>query len=211
MGKRRNEAQAMTLPEPERANDVIIARCRQEIEGRLKAKVRAMLLPYWKRKYRLAELGEGFHNPRHSDMILGAGSRIGRYAYIGMGFRSQGPIVVGDLAMLASGIEIVGADHLYDIVGTPTRLGFPSAARPVTVFGLDAWIGSRVTIMEGVRIGAGAVVGSGSLVTRDVEPYTIVGGVPAKLIRRRLDERGEASHIGMVESALVSADPAGNQ
>jgi len=55
--------------------------------------------------------------------------------------------------------------------------------------GNDVWIGSRVAISGGVTIGDGAIVALGAVVTRDVEPYTIVGGVPAKPIRRRFDDR----------------------
>ncbi len=54
--------------------------------------------------------------------------------------------------------------------------------------GHDVWIGHGVTITAGVTIGDGAVVGAGAVVTKDVEPYTIVGGVPAKPIRRRFTE-----------------------
>ncbi len=62
----------------------------------------------------------------------------------------------------------------------------------VTV-GHDVWIGHGVTITAGVTIGDGAVIGAGAVVTKDVEPYTIVGGVPAKPIRRRFTEaQGEA-------------------
>lgn len=57
--------------------------------------------------------------------------------------------------------------------------------------GSDVWIGSNVSILEGVRIGDGAVVAAGAVVNRDVEPYTVVGGVPAKVIKHRFtdDER----------------------
>jgi phosphonate metabolism protein (transferase hexapeptide repeat family) len=58
-------------------------------------------------------------------------------------------------------------------------------SRKVTI-GHDVWIGHGVTIMPGVTIGTGAVIGSGAVVTKDVEPYTIVAGVPAKLIKERL-------------------------
>lgn len=56
------------------------------------------------------------------------------------------------------------------------------------VIGADTWIGANVTFMEGVTIGDGAVVATGSVVVKDVEPYTIVGGVPAKVIRKRFSE-----------------------
>lgn len=58
---------------------------------------------------------------------------------------------------------------------------------PVTI-GHDTWIGHGATILPGVTVGNGAVVGSGAVVSRDVDPYTIVGGVPARAIRRRFDE-----------------------
>lgn len=54
--------------------------------------------------------------------------------------------------------------------------------------GNDVWIGSRATILEGVNIGDGAIVAAGAVVTKDIPPYAIVGGVPAKIIRYRFDE-----------------------
>lgn len=57
-----------------------------------------------------------------------------------------------------------------------------------TIIENDVWIGEGVIIKSGVRIGTGAVVAMGAVVTNDVEPYSIVGGVPAKLIRKRFDE-----------------------
>jgi len=60
------------------------------------------------------------------------------------------------------------------------------ADQPVEV-GHDVWIGHGAVVLPGVEIGTGAVIGAGSVVTRDVEPYTVVAGVPAALIRRRFD------------------------
>ena len=58
-----------------------------------------------------------------------------------------------------------------------------------TVIGNDVWIGSEAIIMPGVRIGDGAVIGTRALITRDIEPYAIMGGNPARLIRKRFEDR----------------------
>ncbi len=55
--------------------------------------------------------------------------------------------------------------------------------------GNDVWVGSRAILMRGIRIGDGAVIGAGAVVTKDVEPYTIVGGVPARPIRKRFSDK----------------------
>jgi acetyltransferase-like isoleucine patch superfamily enzyme len=65
---------------------------------------------------------------------------------------------------------------------------------PVIV-GNDVWIGYRSIIMDGVKIGDGAIVAAGAVVTKDVEPYTVVGGVPAKPIKRRFDTLDNADEI----------------
>ncbi|MGQ3673903.1 CatB-related O-acetyltransferase [Xanthobacter sp. TB0139] len=78
---------------------------------------------------------------------------------------------------------------------------FPSCSydalpAPVTI-GNDVWIGMSATIMGGVAIGDGAIVAANALVTKDVEPYTIVGGVPARVIKRRFDECLSAEMRGL--------------
>ena len=57
--------------------------------------------------------------------------------------------------------------------------------KPLPVIGNDVWIGANCVITAGVRIGTGAVIAAGAVVTKDVEPNSIVGGVPAKIIRYR--------------------------
>ncbi len=59
---------------------------------------------------------------------------------------------------------------------------------PKTCIGNDVWIGNNVTIKYGVKIGDGAIIGTGAVVTKDVEPYSIVGGVPAKIIKYRFKQ-----------------------
>jgi acetyltransferase-like isoleucine patch superfamily enzyme len=66
--------------------------------------------------------------------------------------------------------------------------GLKPAHRKVTI-GSDVWIGERVTILPGVQIGHGAIVGAGAVVTKDVHPYSIVVGIPARVMKYRFTEK----------------------
>lgn len=64
-----------------------------------------------------------------------------------------------------------------------------SEFRESPIIGSDVWIGGNVTVLQGIKIGDGAIVAAGAVVTKDVDPYTIVGGVPAKPIKKRFDDK----------------------
>jgi acetyltransferase-like isoleucine patch superfamily enzyme len=118
--------------------------------------------------------------------------------------KSEKGLRVGRYSSLNTGTRVLlGGNHRSDWVSThPFRIryglpgayedGQPYSNGPVTI-GNDVWVGYDVTIMSGVTIGDGAVVAAGAVVTKDVEPYAIVGGNPAKLIRRRFDEETTAA------------------
>ena len=110
-------------------------------------------------------------------------------------------LIIGKFCQIASGVEFVmnGANHQMNAVSTfpfytlqgwdmapPAREDMPFKGD--TVIGNDVWIGQNVTILPGVHIGDGAIIGANSVVASDVEPYTIVAGNPAKLIRKRFDD-----------------------
>ena len=108
-------------------------------------------------------------------------------------------LIIGKFCQLATGVRFImnGGNHTMDGVSTyPFKVfgkSWGTAAINVvskgdTVIGNDVWIGNSVTMMQGIHIGDGAIIGTNSLVTKDVEPYSIVGGNPAKLIRKRFDE-----------------------
>lgn len=111
-------------------------------------------------------------------------------------------LVIGSFCSIGSGVAFIMAGnqgHRTDWVSTfpffwmpdvPAFAGAQNGYLPAgdTVIGNDVWIGSEAIIMPGVTIGDGAVIGTRSLVTRDVEPYAIVGGNPARVIRKRFDE-----------------------
>ena len=92
-------------------------------------------------------------------------------------FQDQGGIWIGDGALIGHNCVFATLDHDEDPARRSTL-----HARPI-VLEEDVWIGSNATILGGVRIGAGAIVAAGAVVTRDVAPMTIVGGVPARFIR----------------------------
>jgi acetyltransferase-like isoleucine patch superfamily enzyme len=99
--------------------------------------------------------------------------------------------------MLAGSVAIVGGDHVMNSVDVPMIFAGREVSKKVEI-GDDVWIGHGAIILHGVNIGNGANVAAGSVVTKDVAPYTIVGGVPAKLIRYRFDENQIKLHQEML-------------
>lgn len=87
-------------------------------------------------------------------------------------------VTIGDHVVFGHYVDLYASDH------DPDDPAFPRRNAPITIHDW-AWIGSRVMIMKGVTIGEGAVVAAGSLVTKDVAPYTIVAGRPARFMRER--------------------------
>ena len=108
-------------------------------------------------------------------------------------------LIIGNFCQIATGVRFLmnGANHAMSGISTYPFKAFgkawqnapmDSVSKGYTVVGHDVWIGNGATIMQGVKVGNGAIIGTNSLVTKDVEPYTIVGGNPAKLIRKSCDD-----------------------
>jgi maltose O-acetyltransferase len=108
---------------------------------------------------------------------------IGRGTVINHGclLYTTGGLIIGENVSISSGVWLVTGTH---DMNDPL---FPDSYKPI-VIGNHAWIGVRATILAGVTIGEGAVVMAGAVVTRDVPPYAVIGGVPAKILtQRKLD------------------------
>ena len=180
---------------PMRVRDEIIAQCRSDVEPEWKRLAR-LVLSVWKRRVlRVAMAGEGFQWAPNARI---RGARLGRYTSFGHGAAFSGPVVIGDLTLLSTEVQVIGQDHVHSDHRRALRLGFPEALRPVTIIEADCWIGSRVTIFEGVRIGRGAIVGAGAVVTRDIPPYMIYAGVPARPVKPRFSEEERAAYDRML-------------
>ena len=127
--------------------------------------------------------------PFHTD--FGQNIHIGRNVFINAGchFQDHGGVTLGDGTLVGHNVVFATLNHDLD----PARRAAMTPA-PIVV-GRNVWIGSNATILQGVTIGDGAVVAAGAVVTRDVEPNTVVGGVPARLIRRIGEPAGERKRI----------------
>ncbi|HSL30116.1 MAG TPA: acyltransferase [Anaerolineales bacterium] len=118
-----------------------------------------------------------FRNMPHSGIKIGRDSLVGEYSVI----RGQGGVQIGDRVYTSPFTQIIAVNHVFD---NPDR---PFVEQGITAEGIiiedDVWLGAGAIITDGVRIGEGAVVAAGAVVTRDVPPHTLVGGIPAKPIK----------------------------
>lgn len=186
-----------SLPSPMRVSARMIERARAEVESSIKRRIRSILVPMLRLATGATEIGEAFQCGFPLS-LPGKATRIGRYAYVGGHGLMTGPVVIGDFCMISTYVRFVGDDHVIDVPGGPTRITFPTSERPVTVLEADCWIGQGAIIKEGVTIGRGAVVAAGAVVTKSVLPYSIVAGVPARLIKMRFDEEQISKHEAVI-------------
>lgn len=125
-----------------------------------------------------------FRDLPQAGITIGKNSLIGEYTVI----RGQGGVHIGDRVYTSPFTQIIAVNHVFD---DPTR---PFVEQGITAEGIviedDVWLGANAVITDGVRVGKGAVVAAGAVVTKDVPPYTVVGGVPAKPIKR-IEENGQ--------------------
>ncbi len=128
---------------------------------------------------------------------FGHGNEIDGHVYIGdgidvhIGSRCQinsgcrlNRVVISDNVMIGPDVIVPGKLHRTSRLDVP-MIEQGDYSRAPTVIEDDVWIGARAIVMPGVSIGSGAIVGAGAVVTRDVAPRTVVGGVPARVIRER--------------------------
>lgn len=125
--------------------------------------------------------------------------QVGRHSYMTGGMIRQS-VTIGRYCSIGRNVLIAAADHPLDGLTThPISWQARSRPRrpdqsvrqprhPRTILGHDVWVGDNVVILAGVHIGTGCAIGANAVVTRDVPPYTIVGGVPARVIRPRFSE-----------------------
>lgn len=139
----------------------------------------------------VASFGSYYHS---SGIKIGENSMVGPYTCIA----GPGKIEIGSDCMLASHIGIYANNHGFELLDKPIRKQ-GLTCKGITI-GDDCWLGTGVKVLDGVRIGRGAVIGAGAVVNRDIPPYSIAVGVPAKVIR----QRGAAENPAELASVAAS-------
>ncbi len=118
-----------------------------------------------------------FRGMPHSGITIGEDCLVGEYSVI----RGQGGVTIGNRVYTSPFTQIIAVNHVFD---DPAR---PFIEQGLTAEGIviedDVWLGAGAVVTDGVRVGQGAVVAAGAVVTKDVPPHTVVGGVPARVIK----------------------------
>jgi len=142
-----------------------------------------------------ARLGD--HTAAYRGAVIGSAVQLGDYSYV-----NEGSLVIsghiGRFCSISPACTIGLQEHPLTLLSTSPLLygddnvlGEPRRWEEITAppqIGSDVWIGAHAVILQGVSIGHGAVIAAGAVVTRDVPPYAVVGGVPAKVIKMRFSE-----------------------
>lgn len=147
----------------------------------------------------------------HYTSYLAYGSKIhpslemGSYGYIGPRAEIPKGVRMGKYVMIGPSFMVMGNDHVFDRPGCAVIFSGRPRQR-VSEIGDDVWLGARVILIHGVNIGRGAIVAAGAVVTRDVAAYSIVGGVPAREIRKRFTSSEIVEHDRYLASSARAGE-----
>lgn len=170
------------------------------VNNRIYESLRIALMTYCRFRYRL-------HNVHLTCRIvkpfaIAHDFKLGPYSFINRWSWICARVTVGKYVMFGPGVTIAGHDHNISDPSLPMYFaGRPDL--PATTIGDDVWVGARACLRAGVTIGDGAIIGMGSVVTRDVEPYSIVAGVPARHLRWRFEGDAERE----CHKSMLACDP----
>jgi chloramphenicol O-acetyltransferase type B len=155
--------------------------------------------------YRKYDIESGFHAGKRVRLWAKKTLKIGKNFYIGRDSFIETDCIIGDNVIFGNKVGVVGKyDHHYQQVGHPVRMAMAirdsdynwKGLNLVTKIGSDVWIGYGSTILQGIQIGDGAIVAAGSVVTKDILPYSIYAGNPARKIADRFNTNEElALHL----------------
>jgi acetyltransferase-like isoleucine patch superfamily enzyme len=164
-------------------------------------------------KWRRYIIGKNFHAGARVRLWARNRLEIGKDFYIGRDSQIEADCIIGNQVLFGNKVAIVGKyDHHFQELGKPTRLASQIRDKDycwkgldeITIIEDDVWVGYGSIIMSGVRIGEGSIIAAGSVVTKDVESYSIYGGNPAKKIRSRFPtDEDMVKHKILIKKGLL--------
>lgn len=140
------------------------------------------IIRIWCAKHILEKCGKGINID--SEASIGENVSLGDNSGIGRGAVIYSNVNIGNNVMMGPEVFIITVNHKFDEIDIPMNKQGVSPIQPVIIED-DVWIGARVIILPGVKVGTGSIIGAGAVVSKNVEPYSVMVGVPAKLIKKR--------------------------
>jgi chloramphenicol O-acetyltransferase type B len=160
------------------------------------------------------KIGSGFHAGVRVRIWGKNNITIGKNFYIGRDSQIECNVNIGDNVICGNKVAFIGRyDHNYQQIGFPIRLASQirdndynwKGLNEITIVEDDVWIGYGSIVMSGIRIKKGSIIAAGSVVTKDVEEYSIYGGVPAKKLKDRFDNKEDLEkHIKIYHNKLLN-------
>jgi len=122
----------------------------------------------------------GFRFGMKGKIIIGSDCRINENVYIQSA-------IIGNYVLIAPNVSILASSHIFSDTSVPILTQGDTPPNPVIIED-DVWIGRNAILLPGIKIGRGAIIGAGAVVTKDIPKYAIVGGIPAKLLKYRIQK-----------------------
>ena len=119
---------------------------------------------------------------------------IGDRSQLGENLKAESDLMLGDDVVMGPDVIMMSSGHAFHRLDIPINQQGALPRRPI-IIGNDVWIGTRVIILPGIQVGDHAIIGAGSVVTKDVPPLAVVGGNPAKVIRFRTSHSSKEVHM----------------
>lgn len=150
---------------------------------------------FFKRYYNLKSVHRTFYIGGWAD--ISSDLIADKYSYIGRNCLIPPGVKIGKYTMIAPEVKIIGGDHIFNNPEVPIIFsGRPEMIK--TFIEDDVWVGTCCLIKSGINIGTGSIIAAGSIVVKDVEPYSIIGGNPSKFIRKRFNDEQVLIHKKML-------------
>ena len=142
------------------------------------------LRAFWAKKI-VTECGNNVNIERFASFTPGL--RIGDNSGVGINCEMNGSVTIGKDVMMGPEVVVYTMGHRHDRTDIPMMFQGMDDVSPV-VIGNDVWIGRRAIILPGVTIGDGCIIGAGAVVSKNIPPYSIAVGVPARVVKRRKED-----------------------